>query len=251
VRLRVGAVPGASAYVLEVARTEAFDDLCARSEARAPGLVESSPLPEGRYYARARAVDDDGFLGVASAPRRVRVARLELPPGAALGEEGLTLPLGAPVGLVDASDLEIRRELGRFEKAPPRLVLDDEAPRRVSLRLRGELDAVSLVLAPLDVSAEVDLGPKTAVWPIDPVSVTVRVRGPVPRTFEPRIIVRVNREEVHPTWQRDGDAWRAVLEPRQPPGPWVVRVEALGADGAPLGRGFLEVISASPARASR
>ena len=143
------------------------------------------------------------------------------------------------------ADLELRRENAGFLPAPSELVLDDDTPRRVVLRARGDASTLPILLTPRAISADVELGPKTAEWPLDPVKITVRVRGPVSPGFAPTLNVRVNRVLAAVTWKHAGDTWTTEVAPQAPPGPWVVRVEALDEQGAPLGRGFLEVIAAS------
>lgn len=247
---RVAAVPGASGYVVEVARSETFAEIVARAEVPAPGPVELPPLAPGRYVARARAVDAVGLFGAAGVTRRLRVVRLELPAGSVPMDGAWAVPLGAPVRLDDPSDLEVRHAMAPFEPAPASFSLSDDAPERLVLRLRGDGATLPIVLAPRALQADVELGPKTAVWPDDPIRLRVSVRGPRPAGFEPRLVVRVNRDVVPVAWSRKGDAWTAELAPQKPPGPWVVRVEALDGDGASLGRGFLEVI-ARPALGAR
>ncbi len=244
-RLRVGAVPAASGYVVEVARSEAFTETVARCELAAAGPVDTPPLPAGRYVARARALDAVGLPGAAGPTRPLRVLRVKLPPGSAVVGEAFTVPVGVPVVLDDPGGVELRRGKSPFEPAPAELVLDDDAPLRLVLRLVGDTATRSVLLTQRALRADVELGPKTAVWPFDPVTVSVLVHGPKPPGFEPRLTVRVNLAEVDATWRRDGDTWRTELEPRSPPGPWVVRVEAVDPQGGPLGRGFLEVVAAS------
>jgi hypothetical protein len=248
-RLRVAPVSGAAGYVVELARTPAFDEVVARCEAGKAGVLDTPPLAAGSYVARAMAKDEGGMPGLGGPPRRLRVLRLELPAGGSAEGRVLTLPVGSPAVLDDPAGIEVRREMSSFAAAPGELALDDDRPMRLVLRMKGEGGTVPITLVPRALRAEVDIGPKTAEWPFDPVDVAVRVQGQSTPSFEPVLKVRVNHEQVPVAWTREGNTWRTRLEPRMPPGPWVVRVEAAEPDGAPLGRGFLEVVA--PSRRAR
>lgn len=244
--LRWASVAGASGYLVEVARDEGFADVVLRRDVGADETsLETPPLAAGRYWARLRSRGDLGLPGAPSHTRALRVARLVLPAWGQPTNGAWVVPLGRTVRFDDPTGLEVA--LGRrafYPATPGGFGLGNEIPFVARVRLAGERVSVPLRLEPRTLEAEVDLSPKTAEWPRDPVDIVVRLRDarrPVP-SFEPALRVRIGLEDVAVTWRHEGNTWRARLDPRPPPGPWVVRVEALDPEGDELGRGFLEVI---------
>jgi hypothetical protein len=96
-----------------------------------------------------------------------------------------------------------------------------------------------------ELRANVDLCPKRARWPEDPVSIRVQLVDPSGRidpateslTFE----TTVNLDAVRVEWHRLGAVWWARLPPQPVLGPSVVRVTARDSRGLPIGEGHLEV----------
>jgi hypothetical protein len=243
--LRFAQAPGASGYELEVAKDEAFTHLVTQ---RALGASETSvltpPLEPGRYFARVRARAAGGLPGAAGPVRALRVTHLALPPGGSASGALVTVPRDRGVTLDDPEGLELATGSGGFFRAL-QTIGPITGTDSVSLRIRiaGEPSFVPLTLAPHTVRAEVEIGPKLAHWPTDPVQIHVRLRNKSGASlqFEPINIVSVNLRKVPVTWTREGDSFRAVLAPIAEPGPWVVRVETTDPQGNELGRGFLEI----------
>jgi hypothetical protein len=242
---RFARVPNADRYVAEVARDEAFTDVASSQVLSADdaGFV-TAPLAPGRYFARVCAFGQLGFAGPPSSVRPMRIVRLSLPLGAREDRAGRwALPVGKSAFLGDAEGLEMAFGPGGFSRATRELRLDSEEPLRTKLRLQGDGFALPVVLEPRRLSARIEVTPRTAVWPRDPVTITVRVEengAPAP-TVTPSLRVALNLNDLPVRWEHDGAVWRARIEPRRSAGPWVVRVEALDAWGNELGRNFLEV----------
>jgi hypothetical protein len=238
-------VDGAAGYRIEVARDAQFADVLYRREVppERPELV-TPPLPPGRYLARATTRGPEGLLGAPGPARALRIVRVKLPPGASVREDAWTLPPARDVVLDDPAGLELEKGRSGFMQAPASFGLRGEEPVRCALRLRGEPATVPFLLRPRTLHAQVEIGPKWAVWPFDAVDVTVRIEDGAVAVEDvvPDLHVRVDLREVPVKWTHRGNVWQARLAPHPPPGPWVVRVEALDPYGAELGRGFLEVI---------
>jgi hypothetical protein len=234
------------AHLLEVARDASFDDVVATGDAPAGDSTLRTPeLPVGRYFARVRVRGDHGLPGLPGPARELRVERLILPAGAAAEANGFVMPLGRTARFADGSGIELALGPRGYHPAPSGFGLASDAPVTARARLAGDRWSVPLRLEPTTLRADVELGPKTAVWPRDAIEITVALadsRRPVP-AIEPKLTVRVGLEEVPVEWRRDGAVWRARLDPRPTPGPWVVRVEATDPQGSTLGRGHLEVIA--------
>jgi hypothetical protein len=233
-----GEAPGASSYLLEVARDEAFQEVIARRESAA--RTARVALPEGRYFARLSAAGAARIAGTPGPTRALRVLRITLPPGTRRGDRGFLLPYGRQIAVADPAGLELALNKSGFLHAPEAFGLVKEAATAARLRVAGAPDFLEL---PLDLSplrADIAISPRNAVWPFEPLTVEVRVQNAEPG-FTPRLRVRVDGAEEKTRWQRRGDAWVARLEPHVPPGPWVVRVEARDEHDNEIGRGFVEV----------
>jgi hypothetical protein len=246
-------VRGALGYVAEVARDPAFQDVVARAEL---GAAESSfatkPLPAGHYHARVRAVGLAGFVGPVSAVRELRVARVELPPGAVERDGRWALPLLRPAKLDDPSGLELALGKSGFSVAPSELALRKDEPVLVQMRLRGERAVVPVQVVPRELQAAIEMSPKRAVWPTDPIVIAVRVHeGARDASVEPTMKVTIGVDEVPVAWAHEGALWHGTLAPRRHQGPCVVRVTATDPWGNEIGRSFLEVDSAVGAIAAR
>jgi hypothetical protein len=250
--LRFGAIEGASSYDLEIARDEAFASVFTGSHAPAGATLVTTPqLAPGRYFARMRARGAEGLPGFPGPTRPLRVALAALPPGGSVDGATLGLPSGQSLTWDDPTGLEV--SIGRvgFMRAAPSLGLYHDAPTVARVRLLGERSFVPLTLVPNAVTAEIELGPKWAVWPSIPVEVEVRLVSSRPNAsaldtqrFEPKLHVTVNLAEVPVTWRREGNRIHATIaRPVGSAGPWIVRVEASDPHGNPIGRGFLEVIA--------
>ena len=248
--LRFSPVEGASGYELEIARNDTFANLVATSDVPAGAAeIETPELTVGRYFARMRSRNAGGLPGLPGPARALRVALAKLPSGATAFGGAFLLPRDRAVSWDDPAGLEISVGSIGFVHAAAQFGLLHAAPMPARVRLAGELSFVSLTLLPTPVHADIDLKPKRAAWPNDPVEVEVRLvglqspsSGDDPSAFQPTLRVAVNLDPVRVSWRREGDLLRATVPPSVTAGPWVVRVEATDPDNNPIGRGFLEVI---------
>jgi hypothetical protein len=251
---RWASVRGAVGYVAEVARDPEFRDIVTKGElGEKDGAYTTPPLPAGRYHARVRGTGLAGFPGPMSAPRELRVVSVALPPGAVEREGKWAMPLVRPAKLGDAAGLEISIGKGGFFNAPAEFSLKKEEPTLLQLRLKGEKAIVPVQVVPRELVAAVELTPKRAVWPSDPIHITVRVResGRDAAEIEPQMRVTLGMDEVAVMWDRDGAVWRGTLAPMRLRGPEVVRVAVSDPWGNEIGRSFLEVDSSDAPVASR
>ncbi|MET0403999.1 MAG: FecR domain-containing protein [Cystobacter sp.] len=233
--LSFASVPRAASYRVEVARDERFNDrLHAAEVPEGPAPLKSvvPALAPGQYFARVRAVDAAGLLGLASAVRRVEVLRVKTERGA-LGPEGLQglYPLefsvdgaeslearldGSPVTLplrveaVGSHTLELRPR-GQPE-APPERVMLTVAPPRATLALEPVGEAFLARVRVFDEQRQ----------PLEPPASVLSLRG-----------LEGTRVE---TLSREGDgSWVARVFPAEGEGRRRASVEALWS-GTPLAR---------------
>jgi hypothetical protein len=246
--VRFATLAGVTGYDAEIARDEAFADVIA-TLALPPGqgVLETPPLTAGRYFARVRTRGPEGLPGEPGPTRLLRIARAMLPGGGAAEGGRFVLPPARLLTWDDPSGLEVSMGRVGFKQASAVALVPKDRPVDARVRLTGEPAFIPFTVAARSVRAEVDLGPKRAIWPFDPVEITVHVVDPdgTAPPVEPRLTVKVNLTEVPVEWWRRGDVWKATLPPQIPPGPWVVRVEAKDEHGNELGRGHLEVIGPS------
>lgn len=229
---------GAASYLLEIARDEAFEEVILRRETTARSA--RVPLPEGRWFARLFAQGAPRIAGAAGPARALRVSRVSLPPGTLSGERGFLLPFARQIAVADPAGLELALNKSGFLRAPSAFGLVKEAATLARLRVAGAPEYLEI---PLDLSplrADIAISPRNAVWPFEALSVEVRVKH-ASAGFSPRLVVRIDGADAKVAWERRGEAWTARVEPRVPPGPWVVRVEARDEHDNEIGRGFVEV----------
>jgi hypothetical protein len=111
---------------------------------------------------------------------------------------------------------------------------------------------VTLLLLPRTAKADVEFGPRAPRWPGEMLAIRVRLSEPgganAPTWIEARPKVTVGVDPVPVEFTREG-GWLTGALPAQPgPGPWVVRVEVADQHGFELGRDFVEVSRALPAK---
>lgn len=251
-------VEGAATYRLEVSTDPVMVNVIQRATTADTSFVVGEVPAGGRYYVRVRAVGADGIVGGWSRPRPLRVIRVAYPRGAFVAKDGtVILPENATIVLTDAEGIEVAYEnVGgpkgtlAWARAPNNLGLGSSGSRIVHLRDPALGAETRMVLGRRELRAKVDLCPRRARWPEDPVSVKVIVADPSGRidpsaellTFE----TTVNLEPVPLVWHHIGATWWATLAPRPAPGPWIVRVTARDSGGVEIGEGHLEVDGAPP-----
>ena len=240
---------GAFGYALEVARDTEFRDIVSRLTTGARSA--SLPLPAGRYHARVMAQSAARVPGLPSATRELRVVRLSLPAGTTARDGAYLLPRARRVELADPAGVEVALGSSGFLRNVPAFGLVKDAPTLVRLRVSGATDYAELRLEPSELLASIAMSPRNAVWPFDTIHVQVRVSErnlPVSPAFQPRLRVLIDTTEIPVTWERRDGAFHGRIDPRVPPGPWVVRVEARDTHDNEIGRAFMEVAGPPPAR---
>jgi hypothetical protein len=236
---------GGGSYVVELARDESFSTV-ELSETTAT-TTWSKNLPEGRYFVRARTVDADSLASRTSPVRKLGVVSFALPPGASanLGARTVVLPQGRAFELRDAAGLETALDRGIFVSVRGPIVMDAEPSHQLRFRLAGDPSSENILeLQRRALRADIEIGPKSARWPVDAVDITVTMRDPAgdvdAAQVAPRLHVLLGLTELPVAWAHRGPVWTARLAPRNV-GPTVVRVVAEDEFGNTLGRTFLEV----------
>ena len=236
---------GDASYVVELARDESFSNV--ELSETTTGSSWSKNLPEGRYFARTRAIDQDSLVSRPSAARKLGVVSFVLPPGASanLGARTVVVPQGRAFALRDTSGLETALDGGIFVSVRGPIVMDGETSHRLRFRLIGDPSSESAIdLQRRALRADIEIGPKSARWPVDPVDITVTMRDPAglvdAAQVEPKLHVLLGLTELPVSWTHRGPVWTTRLAPRNV-GPTVVRVVAEDEFGNTLGRTFLEV----------
>ena len=209
-------------------------------------------LAPGRYEVQARAVDRFGVESQTSEPLTLRVIGAQLPEGAKLASDAILLGRSGRVKLIGADGLEA--SYGRaslFIPVPKDVGLARGESTLLRLREPGAKEELAIKLEPRTVKADVEIGPKSARWPGEPLQVTVKLfdhRGrPLKDELKTKPQVFVNVAHVRPTWAHSGNTYTAKIAPATGTGPWVVRVEVNDDFGDPVGRDFIELGSAKTA----
>jgi uncharacterized protein YaiE (UPF0345 family) len=251
-------VEGAASYRVEVATDPGMDDAVLRVATTDAHYSPPEPSPGGRYWARVRAVGAEGIVGEWSTPRPLRVLRYKLPERAFVARDGaVVLPDGASLELSDHNGIQAAYEnasrLARRIQLPlywtgltgPLRLTTEEPVRIVHLRdteLGGE---ASLLLARRQLRAEVDLTPKNARWPTDPIDARIVVEDPSGRidvANEPVTVeAMLDLTPLPVAWQRHANVWIGRIPPRPAMQPCVVRVVVKDDRGSEIGRGFVEI----------
>lgn len=263
-RARVGAqwspVPQATAFVVRIARDQHMQQPV--GDTRMPAGVTrfaSEPLEPGRYWIAVRAVNADGVEGPWAEPLAAHVVSLRPDPGVTLvpDEMVVVLPAGRAINVDQAQALEMSTLGLPWQPMSQALSLGTmEKRRKVRIRIKGQPhDEVVLTLERRMLHATVQLRPRNARWPDQPVEVSIRLLDPAGRVdldrFEPDIRMLINSHVVHDVGaylDRKGDRWEGQIEPWRGKGPWVVRVEVFDEGGNMLGRDFMEVAPGARSR---
>jgi len=211
-------------------------------------------LPPGRYEVSASAVDSFGVESPASQPVTFRVIGADLPDGARLADGAIWLGRSGRVKLIGADGLEA--SYGRasvFIPVPKDVGLARGESTLLRLREPGSKHELGIKLEPRTLKADIEIGPKSARWPSDPLQVTVKLfdhRGrPIVEELKTKPQVFVNVGQVAPTWTHHGNSYTATVAPSPGSGPWVVRVEVTDDFGDSAGRDFIELGAAKTASA--
>jgi hypothetical protein len=239
-----------SLYRVEGSKRSKLSDADWRSEAQQ--LPQLSP---GRYEVSARSVDRFGVESPTSTPLTLRVIGAELPNGARLSQGAIMLGRSGRVKLIGADGLEA--SYGRasvFIPVPKDVGLARGESTLLRLREPGAKEELGIKLEPRTVKADVDISPKTARWPGEPLEVKIKLFDhhgrPISEELKNKPQVFVNVKQVEPTWTHSGNVYTAKVPPAAGTGPWVVRVEVTDDFGDQAGRDFIELGSAKTASAN-
>jgi hypothetical protein len=235
-------------YRVELARDSSFREPLANVEST--GRSWSKLLGAGRYFVRVRSVDADGLSSEPSAPRKIAVVPLMLPPGslADASKAMVVLPEGRELSFGDPDGLEVATDKGGFVKAPSALRMDGSPSHQLRFRLSDDPSSVSTVhVLRRALRADVRITPRTPRWGTDPIDVSVTIEDPTGLAntdqVEPQLHVLLGMTEVPLSWNHRGAVWSARVEPRRMGGPTVLRVIANDEHGTTLGRNFVEIES--------
>ena len=252
-RARLGArwKPAAPGYrwVAELLRDSENGAVIKRQELAAEqSQFVSEPLGVGAYWLALRSTSAEGVDGD-RVVRPMRVVRLlpEIGVHWLPREQILVFPPGRKTRVDGTSGVQMAWIGQAFVAVPPVLEHNSEANLPIRWRVEGDAtDDTVITLERSGVRAEVELTPKTARWPKDPVIIHVKVsdtkRRVDPRTVRPRLRVKVNDTPFQLGLTPAGDSWRGEIPPRNGTGPWTIRVEVLDADDNQIGRGMLQVV---------
>jgi hypothetical protein len=243
-----GPVPGAAAYEAEIRDTKSGQRVLRLVTPAAEFPADSPGLLPGQYELGVRAVDQFGMAGKAGAARPIRVVGVELPEGATVQrDDRIELELGQSIRFTHAEGLRVAVARGPTVLAPTEPIpLTRDQATTVYLRASAEGVPHVVTLVPRKTSLVAEVGPKDAIWPVDPLTLEVRRSGPKQAGVElpalPPARVLLGTEPIEVEWHRSGSGWRARLTQQPGSGPWVVRLEVLNQHGAVVARDSVEVI---------
>jgi hypothetical protein len=251
-------VTDAANYRVEIATDPSMVRTVVRSSTNEVHFSAPEPAAGGRYWARVRAVRAEGIVGEWSPARPLRVVHYQIPEGAFVASDGaIVLPQGATVDLSNRDGLEVAYEGVREFAAPTSvplywtalaapLRLRDDAPMRIAHLRDTALNAEAhLVLARRELKADVNLEPRNARWPPDPIGVSVVLRDPSGRIDTTQTAVTLeamlNLTPLPVDWQRRGGTWTGRIAPHPIGGPSVIRIRVVDERGTEIGGAFVEV----------
>jgi len=243
------ALPRAERYQVALLRKEGAKLSLVSSTITSAAQADLRGVTPGNYLVLARGIDDTGAPGPASAVESVRVMGIELPPGATATDNAILLPPSQRLPLVAADGLKMTYgNSNYFVDAPNTVGLARGAATKVRFRDVSSNQELELTLAPHTVNADVAIGPQTARWPRDTVSVKIGLTDatgqPLAGDEKVSVKVSVNLEPQEVQFKRTATGLEGkLLPPKDSTGPWVVRVEVKDQLGRVAGHNFLEVVS--------
>jgi hypothetical protein len=259
------AVPRATGYKVEIASDER---VVSTATVDAESL-EMPALPSGRYLARVAAVGSDKMVGEPSAPLPFHIVRATLPAGAIVApdgavvlREGSTVTLdehrGLELAVAEADDVASARS-DAFAPHPAGLGPTRKRVAVVRIRDTDTHAESTMMLVRRELRARVELTPRLARWPSDPVTVNVTLKDPSGRVDPSKeavaIDARIDGRPLALAWQETRGAgersWSARIDPRTGAGPWLIDVQVKDAAGTILGESLLDVDGPRPAALSR
>ncbi|HYQ02045.1 MAG TPA: hypothetical protein VER96_25400 [Polyangiaceae bacterium] len=239
-------VPGASAYELRVRRL-ADGKVIDQRVSKTPEMdTPLTPVEAGKYSVAVRSIDARGMEGGWSAESELRVIGVVLPPGAYSTEQAIFLSVGQQVQFTNTAGLEMTYlGAGRYFPAAQGAGLYRGQKTVIGFRMPGVLDTAIARLEPRGIYADVQIGPRSALWPRDPITIDIQLKSQngseVPAFLQAVPTVTVGLDPVEVNFEQDGNTLHAVVPPSTKPGPWIVRVDVADQYGGALGHDFLEI----------
>ena len=239
-------VPGAHQYELRLRRTtdgKVIDQRITANSEVEPGLT---PVEPGKYSLALRSIDPRGMQGAWSPESELRVIGVLLPPGSYGTEQAIFLGVGQQVQFTNTAGLEMTYlGAGRYFPAAQGAGLYRGQRTVIGFRMPGALDTAIARLEPRGIYADVKIGPKSALWPRDPISIEIQLKSrsgaEVPNFIQAVPTVTVGVDPVDVNFEQEGNTLHAVVAPSAKPGPWIVRVDVADQYGGALGHDFLEI----------
>jgi hypothetical protein len=250
---RWDAVPGAQRYDLRIRRLADDQLIDLRSTSQTEWADALTPVSPGRYGLTLRSVDARGLEGSWSPEAEVRVIGVVLPPGGYSTEQAIFIGVGQRVQFTNTAGLEMTYlGAGHYFPAADGASLHHGQTTVIGFRMPGALETAVARLEPRSVYADVRIGPKSALWPRDPISIDIQLKSKtaeqIPSFLRLVPTVTLGTEPLDVSFSQEGNTLHAVVPPSSQPGPWVVRVDVADQYGVALGHDFLE-IAAQPAKA--
>jgi hypothetical protein len=241
-------VPGADHYELRVRRSSDGKILDQRSTSQAELSDGLTPVEPGKYSLSMRSFDARGLESNWSPETDLRVIGVVLPPGGYSTDRAIFLGRGQQVQFTNTTGLEMTYlGAGRYFPAASGATLYRDTTTVVGFRQPGTLDSATARLEPRGVYADVLIGPKTALWPRDSVSIDIQLKSTsgaeIPSFLQVVPKVTLGLDPLDVSFEREGNVLHAVVPPSSKPGPWVLRVDVADQFGVLLGHDFLEVAS--------
>ena len=207
-----------------------------------------APVEAGKYAVALRSIDARGMEGGWSSEAELRVIGVVLPPGGYSTEQAIYLSVGQQVQFTNTAGLEMTYlGAGRYFPAAQGAGLYRGQKTVIGFRMPGVLDTAIARLEPRGIYADVQIGPRSALWPRDPISIDIQLKsqngGEIPAFLQAVPTVTVGTDPVDVNFEQEGNILHAVVPPSNKPGPWIVRVDVADQYGGALGHDFLEIAS--------
>ncbi len=241
---------GASAYVVDVHRTDSTDQGI-RAVVQQPnlGTLWSEARP-GRYVVQVNGLDEFGLPGSVGS-LEIAVVGMSTSSRHFAEFPGCGTPcvaLEVRLTHVDGIQMQFGGTPGWFP-ALPSLLLPTPLHTQVLLKHPSDSRGVPLQLVSSRVGARVILRPNAASWPGSRVQAEVHldddVGGKRAATETVTIVATIGVTVLDLTWKRSASRLVADIPEQSGAGPWVLRVSVLNSEGAEIGRNFLEIVNAS------
>ncbi|MEI9935906.1 MAG: hypothetical protein WDO69_01650 [Pseudomonadota bacterium] len=239
-------VAGAQGYELRLRRLSDGKSIDQRTTTNPEWDAALNPVEPGKYAIALRSIDARGMEGGWSAESELRVIGVVLPPGSYSNEQAIYLGAGQQVQFTNTAGLEMTYlGAGRYFPAAQGAGLYRGQKTVIGFRMPGVLDTAIARLEPRGIYADVQIGPQSALWPRDPISIDIQLKsqngGEVPAFLQAVPTVTVGLDPVDVNFEQDGNTLHAVVPPSTKPGPWILRVDVADQYGGALGHDFLEI----------